>query len=190
MTSTPDWFGAIAKELGHTDGMQTSPPTAQAATAPHSGPPPRVIYLLKQTESATRAHLDAVLREHGLTTMQYTALTVLQHREDLSSAQLARRSFVKPQTMHEMVVGLERQGLVERRRSTDQRHILLTRLTAEGHKKLAECQADVEHIEQQMTEDLTAAELAMLRALLERCHRSLSRPLSTQSSSPGRSPAS
>ncbi len=159
MTETAQW---------HTSGMT------------QHGSPPRIIYLLKQTESATRAHLDAVLREHGLTTMQYTALTVLQHREDLSSAQLARRSFVKPQTMHEMVVGLERQGLVERHRSSGQRHVLLTRLTDKGRTKLAECQADVDHIEQQMTEDLTAAELAMLRALLERCHHSLSRPLTSQ----------
>ncbi|TDC40306.1 MarR family transcriptional regulator [Micromonospora sp. KC213] len=158
--------------------MQSSSAGIPGAPVTQHGQPPRVIYLIKQTESAIRAHLDAVLREHGLTTMQYTALTVLQHREDLSSAQLARRSFVKPQTMHEMVVALERQGLVERHRSSGQRHVLLTRLTAEGRTKLAECQADVAHIEQQMTEDLTAAELAMLRALLERCHHALSRPLS------------
>ena len=150
------------------------------------GAPPRITYLLKQTESATRAHLDAVLREHDLTTMQYTALTVLQHRGDLSSAQLARRSFVKPQTMHEMVVSLERQGLVERHPSADKRHVLVTRLTADGRKKLAECQADVDHIEQQMVEDLSAAEVAMLRSLLERCHHSLARPLSRDADGAGR----
>jgi DNA-binding MarR family transcriptional regulator len=143
-----------------------------------AGAPPLTTYLVKQTESAIRAHLDTVVREHGLTTVQYTALTVLQHREDLSSAQLARRSFVRPQTMHELIVGLERQGLVVRHPSADRRHVLLVRLTTEGRKKLAGCAADVERIERQMVEDLSDAELAMLRALLERCHVALARPLS------------
>jgi DNA-binding MarR family transcriptional regulator len=134
---------------------------------------PLTTYLVKQTESAIRAHLDGVLRAHTLTTVQYTALTVLEHREDLSSAQLARRSFVKPQTMHELVIGLERRGLIERRPSASQRHVLLIRLTAEGRKKLDECHADVDHIERQMVGDFSDAEVAMLRALLERCHAAL-----------------
>lgn len=138
-----------------------------------AGSPPMTTYLVKQAESAIRAHLDTVLRAHTLTTVQYTALTVLEHRADLSSAQLARRSFVKPQTMHELVIGLERQGLIERNPSPDQRHVLLIRLSTDGHKKLAECHADVDQIERRMLEDLSAAEVAMLRALLERCHTAL-----------------
>jgi DNA-binding MarR family transcriptional regulator len=138
-----------------------------------AGSPPMTTYLVKQVEAAVRAHLDAVLRAHALTTMQYTALTVLEHRENLSSAQLARRSFVKPQTMHELVVTLERLGLIERHPSETQRHVLLIRLTTDGRKKLDECHADVEAIERQMVGDLSAAERAMLRALLERCHAAL-----------------
>jgi DNA-binding MarR family transcriptional regulator len=125
-----------------------------------AGSPPMTTYLVKQIEAAVRAHLDVVLRAHALTTVQYTALTVLEHRENLSSAQLARRSFVKPQTMHELVVTLERMGLI-------------MRLTPDGRQKLGECHVDVEAIEKQMVADLSAAELAMLRALLERCHASL-----------------
>ena len=140
--------------------------------------PPLTTYLVKQVEVAVRARLDTALRRHGITTVQYTALTVLEHRGDLSSAQLARRSFVRPQTMHELVVGLERQGLVMRHPSADRRHVLLARLTAEGRKKLADCAADVERVERQMVEDLSDGELAILRALLERCHVALSRPLS------------
>src|SRR5690242_15691881 len=109
-----------------------------------TGTPPLTSYLVKQVESALRARLDTALRRHNVTTMQYTALTVLQHRGDLSSAQLARRSFVRPQTMHEMVVALERLGLIERHPSADRRHVLLARLTAAGREKLAECRPDVD----------------------------------------------
>ena len=61
--------------------------------------PGHILYLVKQVEQATRAHLDALLRPLGLTTNQYTALSVLERRDDLTSAELARRSFVRPQTM-------------------------------------------------------------------------------------------
>jgi DNA-binding MarR family transcriptional regulator len=142
-----------------------------------AGPPPLTTYLVKQVESAIRARLDAALRQHGVTTVQYTALTVLQHRGNLSSAQLARRSFVRPQTMHEVVVGLERQGLIEREPSTDRRHVLLARLTREGRQKLAECRADVDLIEREMVVDLTETEHDTLRSLLERCHLALAHPM-------------
>jgi len=145
-------------------------------------PAPLTTYLVKQVESAIRAHLDVVLRRHGLTTAQYTALTVLRHRDGLSSAQLARRSFVRPQTMHELVVGLERQGLLDRPADPDRSRVRLIRLTQAGHAKLAECQADVAGVEGQMVAGLSAAELDMLRALLERCHGSLSRPLPSAAS--------
>jgi len=138
-----------------------------------TGAPPLTTYLVKQLESAIRARLDAVLRRHGITTVQYTALSVLQHRGDLSSAQLARRSFVRPQTMHEVVVGLEKQGLIERHPSADRRHVLLARLTPAAHSRLAECRAEVDLIEREMTQGLTGVEVGTLRTLLEHCHHAL-----------------
>ncbi|MDX3586209.1 MarR family winged helix-turn-helix transcriptional regulator [Streptomyces europaeiscabiei] len=93
----------------------------------HQGP--LTIYLVKQLELAIRSFMDDELRPYGLTAFQYTALTVLQHRGGLSSAQLARRSFVRPQTMHEMVRALEERGLIERARPPDNRRIMEARLT-------------------------------------------------------------
>jgi len=140
-----------------------------------TGAPPLTTYLVKQVEAAVRARLDTALRRHGITTVQYTALTVLEHRGGLSSAQLARRSFVRPQTMHEVVVGLERQGLIERHPRADRRHVLLARLTPAGLGKLAECRADADLIERDMVGDLSAGEVATLRSLLDRCHQALAR---------------
>jgi DNA-binding MarR family transcriptional regulator len=142
-----------------------------------AGSPPLTSYLVKQVESALRARLDTALRPHSVTTMQYTALTVLQHRGDLSSAQLARRCFVRPQTMHEMVVALEKLGFIERHPSADRRHVLLARLTPVGQEKLAECRPDIDLIERDMVKDLTDEDLTRLRALLERCHVALAQPM-------------
>lgn len=172
--------GWPAGDVGQTGGMhQPDGPSPQPSA------PPLSIYLVKQAEAAVRAHLDVVLRQHNMATAQYTALTVLQHREGLSSAQLARRSFVKPQTMHEMVVALERQGLIERRPSSDRRHVLLIRLTQRGRETLARAAVDVDRVERQMIRDLTAQERSTLRALLERCHLALSDPLPALAGQPG-----
>jgi DNA-binding MarR family transcriptional regulator len=144
-----------------------------------TGDTPLTLYLVKQLESAIRARLDTALRQHRITTVQYTALSVLRHRGDLSSAQLARRSFVRAQTMHETVVGLERQGLIERRPSADRKHVLLARLTPAGDAKLAACWAEAEQIENQMLRGLTGSDASMLRDLLERCHQELAHPTAT-----------
>lgn len=140
------------------------------------GESPLTLYLVKQLESAIRARLDTALRQYRITTVQYTALSVLQHRGDLSSAQLARRSFVRAQTMHETVVGLERQGLIERHPSATRKHVLLARLTPEGRAKLAECWAETERIEQDMLRGLACSDATVLRDLLDRCHHALAHP--------------
>ena len=44
-------------------------------------PAPSLLYVVKQLELVTRAHLDAIVRESGVTALQYTALTVLERRE-------------------------------------------------------------------------------------------------------------
>ena len=60
---------------------------------------PSLMYEVKQVELAVRALMDEVLRPAGVTTLQYTALTVLAGRDGLTSAELARNSFVTAQTL-------------------------------------------------------------------------------------------
>ena len=70
----------------------------------------RVSYLIKRVERGLRTKLDAALEPLGVTTTEYTALSVLARRSGLSSAQLARRSFVSDQAMNQVVVVLEQSG--------------------------------------------------------------------------------
>ena len=88
------------------------------------------MYLVKQVELAIRSHLDDLLRPAGLTALQYTALTVLERHPDLSSAQLARNSFVTAQSMADMITTLEGRGLIERHRDRADRRRLVVALTA------------------------------------------------------------
>lgn len=134
---------------------------------------PTLLYAVKQVELAVRAHMDTVLKPYSVTTIQYTALTVLQHRNDLTSAALARRSFVTAQTMGDIVTALERRGLIVR--SPDPAHAkrLTISLTQEGKDLLDDVRQDIGTIEAQMTRGFTAHEEEDLRIALQRCFANL-----------------
>src|ERR1700739_3704907 len=108
------------------------PAGAAARAAAPAGSEPMLPYLVKQVELAVRSHLDNLLRPAGLTALQYTALTVLERRPDLSSAQLARNSFVTAQSMADMITALEGRGLIERHRDPADRRRLVVDLTTAG----------------------------------------------------------
>src|ERR1700753_759426 len=85
---------------------------------------PLLIYMVKQVELAVRARLDEIVRPAGLTALQYTALSVLERHTDMSSAQLARSSFVTAQSMADLLTALEDRKLIERHRDrTDRRRL-------------------------------------------------------------------
>jgi DNA-binding MarR family transcriptional regulator len=129
-------------------------------------------YLIKQVELAIRAEMDRVVRSFGVTTPQYTALSVLRNHPGLSSAQLARRSFVSAQAANEMVAALERKGLVVRQADAKNKRILEMQLTPLGASVLESCDEQVDLLEQHMLGDLSATEHRRLRGALEACVRS------------------
>ena len=70
---------------------------------------PRISYVVARLERAVRADVNERVRPHGLTTLQYTTLSVLGARgQPLSNAQLARRAYMTPQSMIEVIDALER----------------------------------------------------------------------------------
>ena len=137
---------------------------------------PRVIYVVKQLELAVRAHLDTICRENGVTTTQYTALSVLAVRPKMSSAQLAVRSFMKPQSAHQTVTALESMGYIDRQPDEFNRRILRINLTSKGRGLLESCNRAVDQLEMQMFQDLHGTETLELQRLLMHCLRNLAPP--------------
>jgi len=143
--------------------------TRTARTTPH----PSLMYAVKQVELAARAHMDELLKPVGITALQYTALTVLRRRDGLSSAQLARNSFVTAQSMADMVTTLERRGLITRRRDPDNRRVLLISLTDEGDALLTAYDESMGALEERMLGPLSADERVSLEDYLNRCRAAL-----------------
>ena len=132
-----------------------------------------LLYLVKQVELAVRSHLDDLLRPAGLTALQYTALTVLERHPDLSSAQLARNSFVTAQSMADMITTLEGHGLIERHRDRTDRRRLVVALTIAGRELLDRYRDQVDALEEQMLAGLTKAQITSLRRNLNACYANL-----------------
>lgn len=137
-------------------------------------PQPSLLYAVKQVELAVRSHLDDLLRPAGVTVAQYTALTVLQRRQGLTSAELARNSFVTNQTMADLVNSLGRQGLILRTRDTqDGRRVLIT-LTERGTELVTEQAERVLELERRMVASLTRPQVRAFRRALNSCREALS----------------
>jgi len=75
---------------------------------------PRLAYAVGRFHTVLRAELARRLAPEGLSVPEFTALSVLSARGGLSNAELARRSFVTPQAMNQVLASLEEKELVSR----------------------------------------------------------------------------
>lgn len=130
---------------------------------------PTLTYLIKWMERKVRSELETALEPLGITLPEYTALSVLKAGRELSSAQLARRTFVSAQAMHPIVVALERKQLVIRRNDPGHGRIHLVRMSEQGKAQLSACDAACKQAEVKAFHGLARAEIESLRISLERC---------------------
>jgi len=133
----------------------------------------RVGYELKRVQHDLRLYMDESLRKLDVTTPQYAALSVLAEEPGLSNAALARRSFVTPQTMNQIMVRLEAAGLVERRAHPEHGRVHQAYLTEEGENLRKECARRVNALEERMVSGLSEDERLTLLELLRGCSAAL-----------------
>ena len=126
----------------------------------------RTVYLIKRAETVVRAGLETALQPLGLTPRQYVTLSLLRDERDQSSADLARKAGITPQSMSETIASLIRKALIERFERPEHRRILMTRLTDGGTVLLAECQAAVDVMEARLLAGIPAGDLDALRRSL------------------------
>lgn len=134
---------------------------------------PRFSYAVATLERSIRRSLGAVLRPFELTVAEYTALSLIRRRDGYSNAELARRSFVSPQAMHEMISSLEERGLLERAPSRSHRSMRHTHLTEKGRGLLDRCNTAVDAMEEVMLAGVTKGQRSEVIDLLRQSARNL-----------------
>jgi DNA-binding MarR family transcriptional regulator len=141
---------------------------------------PRLSYVIGRLERVLRRRLTAAVEPNGLTLPAYTALSVLRVQDGLSNAQMARRSFVTPQSMSEVLTLLVERGYVRRRAEPGHGRVIRTELTGAGRRALERCDRAVDALEREMLGDLDRDEAAGLRDVLIRCGQALDFELARQ----------
>src|SRR5436309_3152894 len=133
----------------------------------------RISYVIARLERAVRTAINERGRPHELTTLQYTTLSVLGRRGALSNAQLARRAYMTPQSMSEVIDALEQKGLIRRDAHPTHRRVLPARLTPKGRRVLASCERAVDELEDEMLAGLGEHERADLLETMTAAVRAL-----------------
>jgi DNA-binding MarR family transcriptional regulator len=123
-------------------------------------------YLLRQASHTLRSAIDATLRPHGLTSVQYGVLSVLARDAGSSGADLARACNTTPQAMNGVLATLERENLIERHRHPTHGRILQVTLSSEGFRRLEAANPAVRELEAAVERDFTREEIATVKAWL------------------------
>ena len=145
-----------------------------AQTESPTGAAPRISYVVARLERAIRNGISERVRPYGLTTLQFTTLSVLnRHGAPLSNAQLARRAYMTPQAMSEVIDALERKGFIKRNPHPNHGRLLPATLTAKGRRVLAACEESVDEMEQAMLTGLEPAECEAFARTLRSAVRAL-----------------
>ena len=126
----------------------------------------RTLYLLKRAEALARAGIEDALRELAVTPGQYTTMALLKTQREISSAELARRVSVTPQSISETIAVLERKGLIARSESPANKRILRIGITPAGAALLKVCDGRVDRFERSLLARLDAGQLSGLREAL------------------------
>lgn len=116
-----------------------------------------------------RSLMEDVLKEHGVPLPEHTAMAMLRRHGPLSSAELARKVFVTPQAMGQIIASAERRGLIQRRPDPHHGRRLLAELTPVGHALITESLDALSEVEQHFLTPLSPREQEYFLTLFTAC---------------------
>jgi DNA-binding MarR family transcriptional regulator len=130
-------------------------------------------YLVKRAQSLINLSLEKIVSKHGLGIPHYVVLALLAETPGLPNAELARKAFVTPQSMNEILQQLEASGLVERQPSPSNARIRNAQLTQTGERKWRSVNDDVLELEERLLRGLSREEVRGLNRSLESIIRNM-----------------
>src|SRR4051812_41025656 len=124
----------------------------------------RTIYLFWQMNVRLQRDMENALSAFNMTPGQYIALSHLRSKHRYSAAELARRTGVSAQSMNELVLAIEKKGMIVR--ETDEKNLRIRRisLTAQGLETLERVDAEVDRLEESLLSVITPADVTRVRS--------------------------
>lgn len=139
--------------------------TSETGQVPE-GAPPYVGYALARVAHLLNQRMDRRLAELGLSANGFGVLFQVQNDPGVSSAELARRVILTPQSVGPLIAKLEREGLVDREQVGLPGTPILTHITEKGRQRLVEATALVQGVEDELVAGLDPTEQRALRQQL------------------------
>jgi DNA-binding MarR family transcriptional regulator len=148
-----------------------SPPSARTVALPAPGEGKRgeqgyLGYLLRQAQAATRLSMERSLADLGVSSPQFAVLTMLNAYPGLSGADVARLTFLTPQTVGVIIGNLERDGAIRKTPHPVHGRILQWTLTARGTTLLGACKERVLELEGRLVAGLDSKAETTIRRWL------------------------
>ncbi|HEV2156387.1 MarR family winged helix-turn-helix transcriptional regulator [Bradyrhizobium sp.] len=123
-------------------------------------------YLLRQAHAAVRLTMERTLADLGVTSPQFAVLTMLNAYPGLSGADVARLTFLTPQTVGVIIRNLERDGAIVMTPHPVHGRIQQWALTPRGATLLKACRERVIELEKRLASGLDAKAEASIRRWL------------------------
>ncbi|MBC9881661.1 winged helix-turn-helix transcriptional regulator [Bradyrhizobium sp. INPA01-394B] len=130
-------------------------------------------YLLRQAHAAVRLKMERSLADLGVTSPQFAVLTMLNAYPGLSGADVARLTFLTPQTVGVIIRNLERDGAIVMTPHPVHGRIQQWTLTPRGSTLLKACRERVIELEKRLASGLDAKAEASIRRWLANVAREL-----------------
>lgn len=136
---------------------------------PFETPEKEALLNLLRTADEFNNRLGRLFREFELTPSQYNVLRILRGSETpLPALEVADRMIQVVPAITGLVDRLETAGLVERKRSTEDRRVILLSITAKARRQLSKIDGPLAQLESELLGHLSGSELKKLTQLLEK----------------------
>jgi DNA-binding MarR family transcriptional regulator len=149
-----------------------------------TGKSARTLLLIRLLQLKLYNEMVESLRHFELTPIQYLVLSLAGRSGSWSTADLARRFDIAPQSMNEVIAALEGKKLIARRESPDHRRILHIRLRASGTRLLQKCDGEVDRIERSAFRDFSPRDMTVFRGMISKALSAFELDVSSSPSMP------
>jgi DNA-binding MarR family transcriptional regulator len=148
---------------------QGSPASTASIPAPGEGKrgeAGHLAYLLRQAAAAVRLRFERNLADLGVTPPQFLVLTMLDSYPGASGADIARLALLTPQTVHGIIINLERDGLIARAAHPVHGRVQVITLTKRGRALLSRCKERAAKSDSDLKIGISPSEEAVVRRWL------------------------
>ncbi|MEE9190476.1 MAG: MarR family transcriptional regulator [Candidatus Neomarinimicrobiota bacterium] len=125
-------------------------------------------FLCVRTARSMKKKLDARLVKFKITSSQHTVLSALLENNGLSLSEIGNKVFLDKPAITGLADRLEKDNLVERKRTTADRRVVRLYLTEKGRKLLLDIDNLANEVDGELVSVLSGKELQEFRTLLNR----------------------